>query len=127
MADVLLDASAVLARLFREPGAERVAASLPGALVSAVNYAEVVGKLIDFRTPVEAAAVVASDLGLVVAPFEASDAAEAGLLRAVTRPLGLSLGDRACLALARRLDLPVLTADRAWVELDLGVEVVLIR
>jgi PIN domain nuclease of toxin-antitoxin system len=127
MADVLLDASAVLARLLREPGAERVAASLPGASVSAVNYAEVVGKLIDFGASVEAASAVGGDLGLTVLPFDEADAADAGIMRAATRALGLSLGDRACLTLARRLQLPVLTADRAWADLDLGVEIVLIR
>jgi PIN domain nuclease of toxin-antitoxin system len=127
MANVLLDASAVLARVFREPGAERVADSLPGASVSAVNFAEVVGKLIDLGAPVEAAAAVGRDLGLTILPFEEVDAVEAGIMRATTRALGLSLGDRACLALARRLQMPVLTADRAWADLDLGVEVVLIR
>ena len=127
MADVLLDASAVLARIFREPGAERVDAVLPGASVSAVNYAEVVSKLIDFGAPVEAATDIGSDLGLAVLPFDEAAAGDAGLLRGATRALGLSLGDRACLALARRLRLPILTADRAWADLDLGVEVVLIR
>ena len=124
---MLLDASAVLARVFREPGAERVAASLPGASVSAVNYAEIVGKLIDLGVPVEAAVAVGHELGLAVVAFDEADAAEAGLLRVSTRAFGLSLGDRACLALARRLRQAVLTADRAWAELDLGIEVVLIR
>lgn len=62
-----------------------------------------------------------------MAPFDTDLALRAALLRNSTRPYGLSLGDRACLALARREGLPVLTADRSWAKLDVGVEVVLIR
>jgi PIN domain nuclease of toxin-antitoxin system len=127
MADVILDASAVLARVLGEPGGERVETCLPDARVCAINYCEVVSKLVELGMPIESVAEVARDLELTVEPFEEADATTAGLLRAATRHLGLSLGDRACLALAQRLQLPVLTADRAWAQLDLGVEVVLIR
>lgn len=127
MADCVLDASAVLARLRGERGADIVQARASNALISAVNYAEVIGKLIDLGVSAEVAAATIGEFELAVVPFDEIDAARTGALRAVTRRRGLSLGDRACLALAERLGLPVLTADRAWADLDLGVEVVLIR
>jgi ribonuclease VapC len=127
MADCVLDASAVLARLRAERGGDVVQARAPDAVISAVNYAEVISKLIDLGVSVEAAAAAIGELELAVFPFDEIDAARTAALRAATRRRGLSLGDRACLALAERLGLPVLTADRAWAELDLGVEVVLIR
>jgi PIN domain nuclease of toxin-antitoxin system len=127
MTEVVLDASAVLADLFDEPGAERVRAVAIGALLSAVNFAEVVTKLIDKGFPADEARGTAFRLALTVVPLDEDDAAESGMLRQTTRQFGFSLGDRACLALARRLQLPVLTADRDWARLDLGVEVQLIR
>jgi ribonuclease VapC len=127
MADWVLDSSAILARFAGEAGAETVEAGAAAAVVSAVNYAEVVGKLVDRGLPAEAAMTAAGELRLVVVPFDEAAALRAGALRAETRGLGLSLGDRACLTLAEALGLPVLTADRAWAELDLDVEVVLIR
>ncbi|HEY8574360.1 type II toxin-antitoxin system VapC family toxin [Phenylobacterium sp.] len=127
MADVVLDASAVLARLLSEPGEEVVSSAVEGARVSAVNLAEVIARLIDRGVPVEAAVATTAELGIDVIPFDETAALRAGTLRASTRSLGLSLGDRACLALAEMVGLPVLTADRAWAELDLDVEVVLIR
>jgi ribonuclease VapC len=127
MADCVLDASAVLARLRQERGSDVVQARASGAFISAVNYAEVIGKLIDLGVSHDAVSIAVGDLELAILPFDEIDAARAGALRAVTRHRGLSLGDRACVALAERLGLPVLTADRAWAELDLGVEVVLIR
>jgi ribonuclease VapC len=65
--------------------------------------------------------------GIEVVPFDADDARAAGELSLVTRDAGLSLGDRACLALARRLDVPAVTADRAWLNVDAGVDVVCVR
>ena len=70
---------------------------------------------------------VVEGLHLEVVPFESEQAFEAGLLRPATKALGLSLGDRGCLSLARRLGLAVLTADSTWDQLSLGVEVRLIR
>ena len=66
-------------------------------------------------------------LGLTVVPFDEEQAYKAGLLRQTTRSQGLSLGDRACLALAHSLGLPAITADRAWSNLNVGVEVILVR
>ena len=129
----VLDASALLALLKGEPGAERVAEALEqGAYLSAVNLAEVLSKLADWgEDPAEAQARMAQ-VGLLgaaveVLPFTGEDVLEVARLRALTRAYGLSFGDRACLALARRLGLPALTAERAWAELDLGIPVEVLR
>ncbi len=129
----VLDASALLALLKGEPGAERVTEALErGAYLSTVNLAEVLSKLADRgEDPAEAQARMAQVglLGAVVEvlPFTGEDALEVARLRALTRAYGLSFGDRACLALARRLGLPALTAERAWAELDLGIPVEVLR
>lgn len=127
MSRCVLDASALLALLASEPGAEQVAPHLPGAVIGAVNLAEVAAKLADGGLPSEAVSDALTSLALDVRPFDASLALASGLLRPKTRALGLSLGDRACLALAAHLSLPVLTADRAWKRLKLGIEVRSIR
>lgn len=125
----MLDASAVIAWLKNEPGAERVAEVLGSgeAVISDVNLAEVLAR---FRDLGAEPAAVARDLeieGLRSEAFVTGDAVVSAELRAATRPLGLSLGDRACLALAARLGAPVLTADRVWAGLDLGIRVELLR
>jgi PIN domain nuclease of toxin-antitoxin system len=125
--EVVLDASALLAFLNQETGKEVVAELLPGAAVSAVNLSEVVAKLLEATMPVDAVRSALGDLGLDVRPFDAEMAYAAGALRTTTRKLGLSLGDRACLALGQLLARPVLTTDRAWEGLDLGVTVRTIR
>jgi ribonuclease VapC len=127
MASVVLDASAVLARTLHEPGAEQVDALIDGAWISAVNVAEVVQRLVESGMDGARAVAALEALPCKVAAFDRAAAYSVGLLKRGTRRRGLSLGDRACLALGRRLGLPVYTADRAWAELDLGVEVVLIR
>ncbi|MDH3920132.1 MAG: type II toxin-antitoxin system VapC family toxin [Rhodospirillales bacterium] len=127
MADVVLDASAVLAVLNGEPGADEVSVHLPGAHLSAVNAAEVAGKLVDGGAGAEAAGRSLDRRGVGIVPFERDDVVPVADIRAESRSAGLSLGDRACLALARRLDLPALTADRQWKDIQVGVEVRLIR
>ncbi len=127
MDSVVLDSSAALAVLKREPGADVVKAHVPGASMSAVNVAEVVGKLsASGMTGVEVHAAIAT-LGVEVVSFDEELAFATGMLGPLTMDSGLSLGDRACLALGRHLALPVLTGDRTWAELDVGVEVQLIR
>jgi PIN domain nuclease of toxin-antitoxin system len=126
MTEVVLDASAVLALIRDEPGAAQVAAQLAGATLSTVNLAEAVQRLAD-QWPDAQVSTVLGAFPCEVVDFDRATAMRTGLMRRVTKALGLSLGDRACLALAERLGRPVLTADRAWAELDLGVEVVLIR
>jgi PIN domain nuclease of toxin-antitoxin system len=123
----ILDSSAVLALLFEEPGEGVVASALAGSLLSAVNLAEVLARLARDGRPT---GVVREDLwasGVTISPFTDASALLSARIFPATRPLGLSLGDRACLALAMAMDAPVLTADRVWARLDLGVEVVLIR
>jgi PIN domain nuclease of toxin-antitoxin system len=127
MTDVVLDASAVLAVLNGEPGAEAVWDCLPGAHLSAVNAAEVAAKLVDGGLGAEHAGQSLERLGARVVPFEAVDVVSVAHIRLATRSAGLSLGDRACLALARRLGLPAVTADRQWRGIQVGVEVRLIR
>lgn len=127
MSSVVLDASALLALLAREPGWEVVAATIPGAVISAVNLSEVVAKLADRTVPGDAIRAAIEGLGIEVAPFESELAYAAGLLRPLTRGHGLAFGDRACLALARQRDSVAVTADRLWLRLDLGVEVRCLR
>ena len=100
VSNAVLDASALLALLQDEPGSDRVLESLPGALVCSVNLSEVVAKLTELGMP-EPDIRVALSLGLEVVAFDEALAYSAGALRPATRPAGLSLGDRACLALAR--------------------------
>lgn len=128
MADAVLDASAILALLQAEPGAEAVADLLPGALVSTVNLSEVLAKSVE-KAP-EAADVAwhrLGALGLEVVDFDIVFARRAGELRALTRKAGLSFGDRACLALAERRRLPAITADRRWEMVDLDIDIRLLR
>jgi ribonuclease VapC len=127
MSDAVLDASAVLAWLRDEPGSDRVEAVPKTSRISAVNLAEVAQRLVDSDEAEDLVRDIISDLPWTIVAFDAGLAMEAGFLRRNTRKQGLSLGDRACLALAIREGLPVVTADRVWAELDLGVEVVLIR
>jgi PIN domain nuclease of toxin-antitoxin system len=127
VSSVVLDASALLVLLYAEEGKDEVAATVRGAAMSAVNLAEVVGKLADRGGTEGGLRDVVSRVGLEVHPFELDDAFAVGSLRERTRGVGLSLGDRACLALGMRLDRPVLTADRAWTSLKLGVTVRLVR
>ncbi|MBS1870644.1 MAG: type II toxin-antitoxin system VapC family toxin [Actinobacteria bacterium] len=128
MPSAILDASALLAYLRDEPGADVVAdAVATGAVISTVNLGEVLSRVADRDTDPARVARQMTDRGLLdgaiaVEPFTTSDAIEVARLRPLTRDLGLSLGDRACLALAKRMDAPVLTADSAWSKLDLPLE-----
>ena len=127
MSEHVLDASALLAVMLEERGAEKVRELLPGAIVGAVNLAEVVAKLQERGAPDENIDRNIARLDLPVIPFDAAQAMVAGRLRARTRSLGLSLGDRACLALALARSLPAVTMDRGWARLDLGAEVIVAR
>ena len=124
---VVFDSSALLAVIFQEDGAEAATRRLNGGIVSAVNASEVVARLVDFGTSGEDARNALLNFGLEIRPFDTGLAVAAGQLRAATREKGLSLGDRACVALAIREQAGIVTADRAWAELDLDVEVELIR
>lgn len=128
-AGCVLDTSALLAWLWKEPGEDAVQRALTAGAcrLSAVNLAELLARFSDAGLSIDDGLALVRELELLVVPSDALDAAESARLRAGTRSIGLSLGDRACLALARRLSLPVLTADRAWRAAELGVEVVCIR
>lgn len=123
----VIDASVVLAVLKGEPGGERLADLRAGRLISSVNLTEVVSRLLDLEFSDRQALSMVEALGLTVVPFDAQTAVRAGLLRSKTRVAGLSLGDRACLALAATLSLPVLTADRNWDRISADVEIHQIR
>jgi PIN domain nuclease of toxin-antitoxin system len=124
-----MDASAVLAWLNREPGAELVAEMLlEGAVISAVNAAEVVTKLAELGASSTTVVSYLNLAGLQISDFQVEDAVSVGNLRTTTRSLGLSLGDRACVALGLKLQLPVVTTDQAWNKLVMeGLHIVQIR
>ena len=119
----VLDASAVLALILKEPGYENVPL---GGTLSSVNFAEVIAKL----ASAENAKTLEADLallGIEIKPFNTSEACLAGELRSKTKSLGLSLGDRACLAVASLLGEDVITADKIWAKLTIDVKIRLIR
>jgi PIN domain nuclease of toxin-antitoxin system len=124
---IALDASALLAFLFRETGHEAVARHVEDCCISAVNVAEVLGRFArDGHDP----AVVLDRLrstAIEIVDFDAPAAAATAALVPATRKLGLSLGDRACLALAKTRAIPALTADRTWSGLDTGVSIEVVR
>ncbi|WP_019591846.1 MULTISPECIES: PIN domain-containing protein [unclassified Thioalkalivibrio] len=119
----VLDASALLAFLHDEPGGDSVARALDGGCVSTVNWSEVLQKALQRGVDVRGMQQEFMDVGLVFEPFTAQQAELAAQLWESSRRHGLSMADRACLALARDKALPVLTADRAWSQLDLDIEV----
>jgi ribonuclease VapC len=120
---LLLDTSALLALVFREPGMEVVLAALDGCAISAVNQAEVVEVAARRGTDPARAAAWAGELSIPVLPFTPPMAARAGAVLAAGRGRGLSLGDAACLGTAGTLGVPVLTADRAWAALGFDIEI----
>lgn len=128
MKPLVYDASALLAVVFDEPGAEAVLKhlALPGGEVSAVNWSEVGAKLAERGLPEADLPSELAAFGLDIIPFDEAQAHLAAGLRPDTHKLGLSLGDRCCLALARLHDARVITADRAWQQLS-GFDVILVR
>jgi PIN domain nuclease of toxin-antitoxin system len=128
MTRIVLDASAILAVIGGEPGAEKLTPPLLARAVgSAVNLAEVQTKLVSRGWTSEQAWEDATSPVRAIVPFDEHQARIAGDLVIQTRQMGLSLGDRACLALGIALKLPVYTAERAWKKLKLGVRIHVIR
>lgn len=129
MSRTVLDASAVLAVLFREPGADLIEKHYAHAVVSSVNLSEVAAKLCDHGMGTAEVEELLSGLGLDVRSFDEVQALAAGFLRKATRSRGLSLGDRACLALAIAEGVAVVTTDRNWaaVSRTVGVQVIVAR
>jgi ribonuclease VapC len=124
----VLDASAILAWIQNEDGAEHVHGVLNGAWMSTVNASEAAQKLVQHGADGAGALASLVELGVVITPFTSEDAVVAAEMWPHTRDHGLSLGDRACLALARRASLPALTSDQAWKSVDVdGIDIELIR
>lgn len=123
----VLDTSALLALLFDEPGAAAVADAIAGgAAISTVNLSEAAAALVrNHRDPESILGAVTQQVS--VEAFTEEDAQVAAALWAPTRGTGLSLGDRACLSLAKRLNAVTVTADREWADIDVGVTVALVR
>jgi PIN domain nuclease of toxin-antitoxin system len=122
-----LDASALLALLQSEPGGDIVGELLETAVISSVNWSEVVQKALDWQTEIDGLRQELEALGLEVLPFTAALAEATAHLRPLTRQAGLSLGDRACLAVATALGLPAVTTDRIWSDAGLPVEIRVVR
>ena len=133
MSEAVLDASALLAYLNEEPGAEAVEQALAeGACIGAANWAEVLSQVIESGVEPEELIRALEARGLLgqtleVLPWLAEDSLTVAKLYSVTKAAGLSLGDRSCLALGFRLALPVLTTDRAWQKLPVNIEVRVVR
>lgn len=127
MADVVLDTSAFLALVRGERGWDQVVAVLAGSVICSVNAAEAYARLSDWSYTRDQQAKCHVLIKDRIVPFDTDLALRTGALRSATKSLGLSLGDRACLALAQRLGVPALTADRAWSGIKIGVAVEVIR
>lgn len=129
MDNVVLDASALLALVFDEPGADEVAKYLPGAYVSTVNIAETATRMLASDMPDETVKTIIDTLQLSIQPYDHDQSLLTARLRAPTRAVGLSLGDRACLALGKACNAKILTADSVWREIAdaVGVSVRCIR
>ena len=124
----VLDGSALLCLFFQEPGAERVEAVLDIAVMAAINYAEVVAKLADRGVPMDILASDLADLDLAIVSDDRQLADMAGRIGAGPYRSGLAIGDRFCLALAKRHGATVLTVDRGWMKIgeQIGVAVELL-
>src|SRR5262245_4583338 len=127
MASAVFDASALLAHIGQELGSDGVDELAVEALMSAVNLAEVFGKLAERGLSQGEVDTIVYRYRLEVVPFDEELARQTGALRPATKSLGLSLGDRASLALAQRERLPILTADKSWAKLNLGIAIRVVR
>ena len=128
MSRIVLDASAILALLNKEHGSKTVELNIPKGLISAVNLSEVISVLGNIGMSHHDAIKLTDDLLHEVIPFDKAQAAVAAEMRSVTKSLGLSLGDRACIALGQKLQLPIYTADKIWNEVQLdNIDIRLIR
>lgn len=125
--DIVVDASAVLAFLNREPFGQFDPGRLARATISAVNFSEILDRLYRGGASHADADRLVNPLSLNIIPFDEAQARAVARLRAATRRVGLSLADRACLVLGMQRGEAVVTADRVWATLDIGVEVILIR
>lgn len=123
----VLDTSAVLAIFNQEPGAETIVRIVRQSAISTVNLAEIATKLNQWAVPPEQIMRWVDGLEVEIVAFTEDQAIAVGSLRNLTHERGLSLGDRACLALAQRLGIPAYTSDRKWSEIEIGINVVQFR
>jgi len=127
VSEIVLDASVIIAAVLQEPGGEHAVGHPLPPLVSAVNYAEALTRLVDLGRHSNAVYEALSLVPMEIVGFEQHQAEISAELRSATRSHGLSLGDRACLALAVSRKAKALTADRAWEQLALPIEIELVR
>ncbi|MDD2742118.1 MAG: type II toxin-antitoxin system VapC family toxin [Rhodocyclaceae bacterium] len=129
MTPQILDTSALLAFLWEEPGEGRVAELLANGrcYLGTTNLAELVSKIIERGLPANEVPSIVNSLNVEIVPLTQAQAELSGILRHSTRHLGLSLGDRACLALTQSLGGVAITADRPWLALDIGIHIECIR
>lgn len=124
---IVLDASALLALLFHETGHEMVASYLDESCISTVNLSEVIGRFARDGHNAQLVLQKIEAIDMKIIPFSIDHATVAATFLPQTRSLGLSLADRACLALAFSRNVPVLTADKIWQQADIGVDIILVR
>ncbi len=127
MNEIVFDASAILAILKEETGSKTIEKYLDKGVMSAVNFSEVIAQLIKHGMPEKMALSTVNSLGLTVIPFDSQNAYDAAVLIKNTSKTGLSMGDRACLALAQSLKKPAITADKAWGKLDVQINIKIFR
>lgn len=127
MTSAVLDASALIALLRDEPGGNLVRERLAGSVISAMNYSEVLKKTIEVGGSLDATRMHVNALPLSIVPFDVEQAVSTASLYPLTKPLGLSFADRACLALGIRLQAMVLTTEKKMAAAKLPLKVVLVR
>lgn len=127
MSKYVLDASALLALLNNEDGVEIVQELMPESVISAVNFSEVVACLSRFGVPKDGIPDLLDVLGLTIIPFDKDMAYITGQMAGYTKSLGLSMGDRACLALAIKMNATAITTDKIWGNLGNMVQIKIIR
>lgn len=125
--DYVLDASAVLALLFDESGADRIEEYLSSSVISALNFGEVLQICVDRSANVDQVATDLPNVLLEICPLTSEQARDAAMIWPIAKPHGLSLGDRVCLVLAKQLGAVAVTSDRAWQKIDIGCKVELVR
>lgn len=123
----VLDASALMVLINEEHGHEKIADYLPESCMSAVNLSEVISILHSTTMPIKEIKRLIQDLVHAVIPFDEIHAYETAELRFLTKDNGLSLGDRACIALGKIKNLSVITADKVWASLNIDAKIILVR